>query len=68
MEHQGEPPVISLSAKQIQAMIQNAVAGALAAQSDRFAPVTQPSRKLPPPDRPSIDLDCNESRWAFFRN
>ena len=44
MEHQGELPVISLSTNQIQAIIQSAVAGALAVQSGHFAPATQPSR------------------------
>ena len=57
--------MVTLSPQQLQQLIQGAISGALAASH-----TTPPSGISSPNhvDRPTIDLECNESRWAFFLN
>lgn len=63
----GAPSLITLTPKDLQDIVQGAIAGALATQGTippRQPQPTAPSLKKP--DRPEIDLDCNESQWGFF--
>ena len=64
---------VTLTAQQMQDIIQGAVAGAvasaLAAHSGGNAAQAVPHHEsVKRPDRPSIDLECGESRWSFFVN
>ena len=65
-------PAISLTARQLQDIVAGAVAGAIAqvasAQPPTHAAARDPTTLTHRPDRPSIDINCNESRWAFFKN
>ena len=72
-------PAAMLTASQLQQLIESAVSGAvgavLAAQPmppgpgmPNSQPPSVPTQSLKRPERPSIDLDANESRWAFFLN
>jgi len=63
--HHGQE--VSQTVEQISAIMQNAVSGALAAQmsSSRSTTNVQHTQR---PVRPSIDVNCTESRWSFFTN
>ena len=53
--------MISLTSDQLSAIVQNAITGALAtAQNTASANHRH--------QRPSVDLDCTENKWAFFAN
>ena len=76
------PSVINVTPQQLQEIVQGAITGALAAQqhalaAQQQAPTSQqqanpPSHQLQQhanvkkPERPEIDLESNESQWAFF--
>jgi hypothetical protein len=67
---QGAAASVTLTTKQLQDIIQGAITGVLAAHP---APAAIPAPAPPAvpsylkrPDRPDVDLGCNEGQWAFF--
>ena len=56
---------MSFTMEQLNAIIQSAITGALAAQVNTGSQSTHQARR---PEPPSISLDCNEGRWSFFTN
>ena len=49
--------------EQLNAIIQSAITGALAAQVNTGSQSTHQARR---PEPPSISLDCSEGRWSFL--
>lgn len=70
LAEQQATPMLTLTTQQLQDLVQGAISGALAARP--AAPIQQAPRApsapsyIKRPDRPSIDLGCNEGQWAFF--
>lgn len=60
-----EQPNISLTADQLQGLVQAAVAGALAQVA---TPVATPSPRRTAIDRPVLDLGASDGAWAFFND
>ena len=56
---------MSIMMEQLNAIIQSASMGASAAQANPASQSTHATRR---PELPSMSLDCNEGRWAFFTN
>ena len=63
---------VTLTSQQLQEIVKGAVAGALAQMSAKSDDGTQGPTQLhntvKQPDQPTVDLNCNESRWEFFLN
>jgi len=60
--------MVSLSSEQLQQLIQAAITGALASTQSTRTTTTDTTPGIKQIDRPTMDLECNESRWAFFLN
>ena len=57
----------TLTSDELQDIVKSAVAGAIASiPSFQAPPQAAPSSLAQRPSRPSLDGNCNESRWAFF--
>ena len=56
---------MSITMEQLNAIIQSASMGALAAQANQVSQSTHQTRR---PEPPSVSLDCKEGSWEFFTN